>query len=457
MGFACLNRMICVILQYTHIPPYQNNNRRMYRKAYAKLLEWKESGSRKPLLLLGARQVGKTWLMKEFGRQEYKNSIYINCDSEPLAQQLFLQDYDIPRILLGLQAISGESITEGDTLIILDEIQEAPRGVHCLKYFCENAPGYHVMAAGSLLGVALKRRESFPVGKVNLLHIYPMDFEEFLLGIGQTQLSDLLSSHDEGLIPAFSEKLTDLLFQYYFVGGMPEAVVAFAEHGDLNLTREIQRTILEAYRRDTIKHTTKTESVRIDQVLSSLPSQLVKENRRFIYGAAKKGGRAADFEMAIQWLIDAGLVYKATRVSKIAMPLKFYEDFNAFKLFFVDTGLLGCMADVPASIMIDRGENLSEFKGMLTEEYVAQQLVTAGYALYYWTNDSTPAEIDFAIQKDDSTYPIEVKASRNIRGKSIAQYIKSNPGLKGIRFSLLDYKDQDWIINIPLYEIPYRF
>lgn len=420
------------------------------------MLEWKNSQTRKPLLLLGARQVGKTWLMKEFGSEEYENIVYINCDTEPLAQKLFLSDYDIPRIILGLQAISGETIAEEKTLIILDEIQEAQRGLHALKYFCENAPDYHVMAAGSLLGVALSHHESFPVGKVDLLNIYPMDFEEFLLGIGQEKISDILAKHDQSLIPAFSERLTDYLFQYYFIGGMPEAVLSYSLYMDLNQVRDIQRNIIEAYHKDTIKHTSKTESVRIDQVLGSLPSQLAKENRKFIYGAAKKGGRAADFEIAIQWLQDAGLVYKANRVSKIALPLKFYEEISSFKLFFVDTGLLGCMAEVPASIIVDKGENLTEFKGMLTEQYVAQQLVASGYSLYYWTNDSTPSEIDFAIQRGGAVHPIEVKASKNVRGKSIAQYIKDNPGLTGLRFSLLDYKEQDWITNIPLYELPYR-
>lgn len=421
------------------------------------MVEWKNSDTRKPLLLLGARQVGKTWLMMEFGIQEYKNVVYINCDTEPLAQQLFVPDYDISRIILGIQAISGETITEGETLIILDEIQEAKRGLHCLKYFCENASGYHVMAAGSLLGVALSHKESFPVGKVDMLRIYPMDFEEFLLGIGQKYLSDVVATHDQSLIAVLAEKLTDYLFQYYFVGGMPEVVSSFALHNDLNQVRDIQREIIEAYRRDTVKHTSKTESVRINQVLESLPSQLAKENRRFVYGAVRKGGRAADFEIAIQWLQDAGLLYKASRVSKIAVPLKFYEEFTSFKLFFVDTGLLGCMAEVPPSIIVDRGDNLTEFKGMLTEQYVAQQLASAGFSLYYWTNNSTPAEIDFAIQKEGKAYPIEVKASRNVRGKSIAQYINNNPGLTGLRFSLLDFKEQDWITNIPLYEIPYRF
>lgn len=429
----------------------------MYRKVYEKMLEWKASKTRKPLLLLGARQVGKTWLMKEFGLREYDNVVYINCDTEPLASQLFLPDYDINRILLALQAISGETISEGNSLIILDEIQEAQRGLHSLKYFCENAPGYHIMAAGSLLGVALSHKESFPVGKVEMLKVYPMDFEEFLMGIGQNHLSDIVKSLDNNLIVHFSEKLTEYLFQYYYVGGMPEVVMSYSQNQNLNEVRTLQKDILNAYQRDTIKHTSKTESVRISQVLESLPSQLAKENKRFIYGAAKKGGRAADFEIAIQWLQDAGLVYKANRVSKIAVPLKFYEDIGAFKLFFLDTGLLGCMADVPAAIIIDKGENLVEFKGMLTEQYAAQQLASAGYALYYWTNNSTPAEIDFVIQRGENVYPIEVKASQNVRGKSIAQYIKDNPGLTGLRFSLLDYKEQDWITNIPLYEIPYRF
>lgn len=421
------------------------------------MLEWKASKNRKPLLLLGARQVGKTWLMKEFGTNEYDNIVYINCDSEPLVHQLFLSDYNIPRIILGLQAISGETIYEGRTLIILDEIQEAPRALHCLKYFFENASGYHVMAAGSLLGVALSHSESFPVGKVDVLKVYPLDFEEFLLGVGQENLSEILSTNNQSLAETFSEKFIDYLFQYFYVGGMPEVVMSFATYRNLNNVRELQRTIIDAYRRDTIKHTTKTESVRIDLVLGSLPSQLAKENRRFIFGEAKKGGRAADFEMAIQWLEDAGLIYKAARVSKIAVPLKYYEKSSFFKLFFVDTGLLGCMAEIPPSIIIGKGEHLTEFKGMITEQYVAQQLVAAGYSLFYWANDSTPAEIDFAIQKEDRVYPIEVKASKNVRGKSIAQYIKENPGLTGFRFSLLNYKEQDWLTNIPLYELPYRF
>lgn len=427
----------------------------MYRKAYKKLLGWKTAQSRKPLLLLGARQVGKTWLMKEFGSKEYENIAYINCDSEPLTKSLFLNDYDIDRLLLGFQAITGQSINKQSTLIILDELQEAPRGLHSLKYFCENAPEYHIMAAGSLLGVTLSQKESYPVGKVDTVDLYPMDFEEFLMAMGQTTICEELTKHNFSLATAFAQKLKDFLYQYYYVGGMPEAVGGFIINKDLNRVREIQMNIIDAYRRDISKHSSKTESIRIGQVLASLPSQLSKENKRFIYGVAKKGGRAADFEMAIQWLVDAGLVYKVNRVNKVAIPLKFHEDFSVFKLFFLDVGLLSCMSDVPSKILLDGGENLVEYKGMLTEEYVAQQLISNGFSPFYWSNERTPAELDFVLQYDGSVYPVEVKAGTNVRGKSIAQFVKENPYAKGLRFSILDFKDQGWLVNIPLYAVPF--
>lgn len=428
----------------------------MYRKAYQRLLEWKHKTDRKPLLLLGARQVGKTWLMKEFGANEYANVVYINCDAEPLAKELFQNDYDIRRLLLGFQAISGQTIEEGNTLIILDELQEAPRGLHSLKYFCENAPGYHVIAAGSLLGVTLAHSESFPVGKVDMLKIYPMDFEEFLEGIGQKQLCDVLASHDEILVDTFAAKITDYLFQYYFVGGMPEVVASFAQKNDLNLVRSLQSAIIDAYRRDIAKHSSKTESIRIGQVLQSLPSQLAKENKRFIYSAVKKGSRAAEFEIAIQWLVDAGLVYKVSRVNKVAVPLRFYEDIEAFKLFFLDIGLLCCMADVPASAMLINTDALTEYKGMVSEQYVAQQLSSADIDLFYWSNPRTPAELDFVVQLNGRVYPIEVKAGTNVRGKSLSQFLKENDTAEGLRYSLLPYKQQDRLTNIPLYELPFR-
>lgn len=429
----------------------------MKRKLYKKLLEWKESDKRKPLLLLGARQVGKTWLMKEFGRNEYENVVYINCDEEPLTRNLFMNDYDIDRLILSFQAISGQSIVAGQTLIILDELQEAPRGIHALKYFCENAPGYHIIAAGSLLGVTIAGKESFPVGKVDMMHLYPMDFEEFMDAAGEDKLSDLLELHDPAIAAPFSSKLTELFRQYLYVGGMPEIVLSFVERKDLAEVRALQSDILEAYRKDISKHASKTESIRIGQVLSSLPSQLSKENKKFIYGVARPGSRAADFELAIQWLIDAGLVYKVPRVRKVASPLKFYEDLSAFKLFFLDVGLLGCMSEIsPASLLLNT-DSITEYKGMLTEEYVCQQLTAAGFTLYYWSNDRSSAELDFVIDSAQNPLPIEVKASTNVRSRSLTQFLSVNPELRGIRFSFADYIRQDRLTNYPLYLLPYYF
>lgn len=427
----------------------------MKRKLYEKLLKWKESSGRKPLLLLGARQVGKTWLMKQFGRDEYENVVYINCDDEPLTRELFMADYDINRLILSFQAITGEVVKEGTTLIILDELQEAPRGLHSLKYFCENAPGYHIMAAGSLLGVTLGSRESFPVGKVDMLNLYPMDFEEFVDAVGQSQLSEILRLRDRQSVEIFAPKFVELLRQYMFVGGMPEIVKKFVDNNDPRQVRQLQSDIVEAYRKDISKHTTKHESVRIGQVMASLPSQLSKENKRFVYGVAKPGARAADFELAIQWLIDAGLVYKVPRVKKVAMPLNFYEDVSAFKLFFLDVGLLGCMSGIEAASLLLKPETLGEFKGMLTEQYVCQQLVAAGVKPVYWSNERTPAELDFVIFARGQLIPIEVKAATNVRSRSLTQFLKDNPEMHGVRFSLAGYIEQDRLTNYPLYEIPY--
>lgn len=426
----------------------------MDRKVYKELLKWKESDTRKPLLLLGARQVGKTWLMKEFGRNEYDNVVYINCDTQPLAAEIFQKDYDIKRLIVTFQAISGETITEGKTLIILDEIQEVTRGLHSLKYFCEEANGYHVMAAGSLLGVTLSQQESFPVGKVDMLKVYPMDFDEFLMALNLTHLVDLLHMQDYSLLTSFAAKLEDYLNQYYFVGGMPEVVANYVKNQDLKEVRRLQNLILESYRKDISKHTSKIESVRIGQVISSLPSQLAKENKKFIYGAAKKGGRAADFELAIQWLSDAGLIYRIPQVSKIAMPLKFYERIENFKLFWLDVGLLNCMAEVSALALIVDHSQLVEYKGMVAEQFVAQQLISNGMNLYYWSNDKSPSEIDFVMQYEDSIYPIEVKSGRSVQGRSLTALLQRQPELHGLRFSLLPYCQQDTITNIPLYALP---
>lgn len=428
----------------------------MRRKIYSQLLRWKESESRKPLLLLGARQVGKTWIMREFGRNEYENVVYINCDEEPLMRDLFKVDYDIQRLLIAFQAISGQSISEGNTLIILDELQEAPRGLHSLKYFCENAPGYHIMAAGSLLGVTLTQRESYPVGKVNILKIYPMDFEEFLMAFGQENLCKFLSNENNDAA-VLAPKLSEYLRQYYYVGGMPEVVGDFVDNTDLVQVRTLQASIIDAYRRDISKHSSKQESVRIGQVFNSLPSQLAKENKKFVYGVIKKGARAAEYETAIQWLVDAGLVYKVPKVRKVALPLKFYEDISAFKLFLLDVGLLSCLADVPATSIIDDSDHLKEYKGMVAEEYVAQQMVSAGYNLFYWSNEAATSEMDFVTQIDGGAVPIEVKAGVNVRSQSMSRFLKANPDIRGIRFSLLPYIDQENMTNYPLWYLPFRF
>lgn len=425
----------------------------MKRKIYKQLLKWKENKDRKPLMLLGARQVGKTWIMQHFGKKEYKNVAYINCDDEPRMKQLFELDYNIDRILITIQAITGVKITPADTLIIMDEIQEVPRGLHSLKYFCEKAPEYHIMVAGSLLGVTLGKGESFPVGKVDMLTMYPMDYEEYLDATGNENWIELLHSKDWGLIDIMKPKMTELLRQYYFVGGMPGVVSKFIENTDLQQVRTLQRDILEAYRRDISKHTSAAESTRIREVLDSLPSQLARENKKFIYGAVRKGSRAKDFELAIQWLVDAGIVYKVSRIKEPKMPLKFYEDRDAFKLFLLDCGLLACMTDASADQMLIGDNVFTEFKGAFTEQYVLQQLLALGLKPYYWSNTKTPSEIDFIIQDSQRVIPVEVKAEENVRARSLAQFIKDNSGLKGLRISMKGYVDQEWMENIPIIAI----
>ena len=427
----------------------------MERKIINQLREWKNNPERKPLILLGARQVGKTWIMKHFGKSDFKNVAYINCDDEPLVKELFNSDYNIPRILRGIQAITGTKVEPGKTLIIFDEIQEVKRGLHSLKYFQENAPEYHVIAAGSLLGITIGRGESFPVGKVNTLHMYPLDFEEFLMAMGEQRLINLFYQPDWELLQILRTKYIELLRQYYFVGGMPEVVAGYVKNGDLQKVRQKQNAILDAYRLDISKHTNASESMRIGQILQSLPSQLAKENKKFLYNVIKKGARAAEYELAIQWLLDAGIVYKVPRIKELQMPVKFYEDLSAFKLFLLDCGLLGCMADAPASQMM-LGENVfKEFKGAFTEQFVTQQLKSSNLTAYYWSNTSTPAEIDFVIQTENRVIPVEVKAEENVRSKSMAEYIRSHPqyDLKGLRISMLGYQDQDWMENIPLFGI----
>lgn len=429
----------------------------MYRSVISKLKAWKSKEHRKPLVLAGARQVGKTYILNEFGKKEYENVAYINCDDNDMARDLFLQDYDMQRIILAIGAITQQTIKPGKTLIILDEIQELKRGIASLKYFCEKAPQYHVAVAGSLLGITMHRGESFPVGKVDIINIYPMTFDEFLLAKGRAQLVDVLKSKDWATIKLLRSEYIKCLREYYFVGGMPEVVKTFIETNDAMKVREVQNDILFTYNKDMSKHVTSTEANRINMVWKSMPSQLVKENKKFIYGVARPGGRAKDFETAIQWLIDAGLVYKAEKVTTPKMPLKFYADISSFKLFLLDCGLLGAMSETPPNQLLVASNGMEESKGAFTENYVMCQLVaTIDTSVFYYSNDAK-LEINFLIQDGSEIVPIEAKAEENLRAKSLYTLVKERPELHGIRFSMSDYKEQDWLTNVPLYALPVYF
>lgn len=429
----------------------------MERSIYSSLKKWKESPTRKPLILQGARQVGKTYILKEFGAREYSEVVYINCDDNNDMQNMFV-DYDVDRIIRSLSAISGVSIKPSTTLLILDEIQEVERGLASLKYFCEKAPEYHVAVAGSLLGITLHEGTSFPVGKVDMLYMYPMDFEEFLLAMGKEQLVELLRSNSWTALTPLRGMLTELLRQYYFVGGMPEAVKAYVERGDIWEVRSIHSKIIDAYRNDMSKHAPKQQVQRINMVWNSIPSQLARNNKKFIYGALRKGALANDFEIAIQWLVDSGLVHKVHRISKPVVPLKFYEDMSSFKLFLLDCGLLGALSETPPEQILIGDNVFEEYKGAFTENYVLQQLKSLPRTfVYYYSNDNSTLEIDFVVQHDTHIIPIEVKAEENLRAKSLRQFVIDNPGLHGVRFSMSDYREQDWLTNVPLWAVKWAF
>lgn len=429
----------------------------MERSIYSSLRKWKESPTRKPLILQGARQVGKTYILKEFGAREYSEVVYINCDDNNDMQNMFV-DYDVDRIIRSLSAISGVSIKPSTTLLILDEIQEVERGLASLKYFCEKAPEYHVAVAGSLLGITLHEGTSFPVGKVDMLYMYPMDFEEFLLAMGKEQLVELLRSNSWAALTPLRGMLTELLRQYYFVGGMPEAVKTYVERGDIWEVRSIHSKIIDAYRNDMSKHVPKQQVQRINMVWNSIPSQLARDNKKFIYGALRKGARANDFEIAIQWLVDSGLVHKVHRISKPVVPLKFYEDMASFKLFLLDCGLLGALSETPPEQILIGDNVFEEYKGAFTENYVLQQLKSLPRTfVYYYSNDNSTLEIDFVVQHEAHVIPIEVKAEENLRAKSLRQFVTDNSGLHGVRFSMSDYREQDWLTNVPLWAVRWAF
>lgn len=424
----------------------------MERTVLQQLISWKNSDDRKPLILNGARQVGKTWVLREFAKREYKKEAYVICRKNEYARSIFTKDFDVERILRGLRAITSVDITPDDTLIILDEVQDIPEAIEALKYFCEQAPQYHIAVAGSLLGISLHANVSYPVGKVDEINICPMSFEEFLLAKGEKEIYKSVVAKDYATTNMVHEKLVELLRQYYYVGGMPEAVQKYIDTGALQAVRRIQNRILSGYDIDFSKHAPADQVQRIRMVWRSIPSQLFKENKKFIYGTLRKGARAKDFELAIEWLVNSGLVYKVARCNKLSLPLAIYEDLSAFKLYFLDLGLLGAMVDTEASQILVSNNAFTEYKGGMTEQYVLQQYISHGVSpIYYHKTDDSRLEIDFVVQHSSHILPVEVKAEANVRANSLTMLLANNPDMQAIRYSMLPYKEQGQLTCIPLY------
>lgn len=425
----------------------------MERLLLEELKKWKNKKNRKPLIIRGARQVGKTWLMKEFGERCFGNTVYINFDNNERMKNVFELDYDIRRILSALKIESGKAFEAEDTLLIFDEVQEVPKALTALKYFYEEAPEYAIVAAGSLLGVAMHQGTSFPVGKVDFLNLYPLNYKEFLLAAGERELVALLDSGDYEVVNAFSGKYADLLRRYYYVGGMPEAVLAYIETDDLDEVRNIQRQLLLYYSNDFSEHAPRETVPRIQMVWDSVPMQLAKENKKFIYGALREGARAKEFELAIQWLLDCGLIHKSRRIEKPGIPLISYMDMSAFKIYMLDVGLLAAKGNIAAVTLLEKNAIFSEFKGALTEQFVAQELAAAGMELYYYSAPGSSGEVDFVVQAGDKVIPVEVKAEENLQAKSLKAFV-TKYGLKdAVRTSMSNYREQDWMVNVPLFGV----
>lgn len=426
----------------------------MYRTAIEKLYRWKAGKHRKPLIIEGARQVGKTWLMKEFGRKAYVDAVYINFDSNSRMADLFAADLDTDRLIMGIELYAGRKIDPNNTLLIFDEVQEVPRALSSLKYFYENVPEYHIICASSLLGIALHEGTSFPVGKVDFLTLSPLSFREFLMASAGERFAGLLDRQDYQMVAAFKQTYIDALKQYYFVGGMPEAVQSFIEEKDFTEVRAIQKRILAAYEQDFSKHAPIEIVPKIRMVWNSIPAQLAKENKKFIYGLVREGGRAKEYEAAIMWLCDCGLIHKVSRINTAGIPLKAYEDLKAFKLFIVDVGLLGCMTGLRQGTLLDGNDLFTEFKGALTEQYVCQQLKTIdNLGVYYYTNDRGSCEVDFVIDTGTQIVPVEVKAEINLKAKSLKTYREKFHPQISVRTSMTDYKKEGWLVNLPLYAV----
>ncbi|EQA00342.1 AAA family ATPase [Glaesserella parasuis] len=424
----------------------------MQRDILDKLIQWKTKPNRKPLIIQGARQVGKTWVMKHFGEQAFEQVAYINFDNNPRMKTLFSGDYDINRLILGLKIESGVDIQADNTLLIFDEIQEVSQALSSLKYFYENAPQFYIVAAGSLLGVSLHHQVSFPVGKVDFLPLYPMTFHEFLTALEQSDLVQLLAMQDWSLISAMKSRYIDFLRQYYFVGGMPEAVQTFIDTQNLNEVRQVQRNLLMAYEQDFSKHISDGQTVKkVRSIWASIPEQLAKENKKFMYAQLQKGARSKDYEIALQWLKDSGLVQVVPRVKKPHLPLSAYQD-NAFKLYGLDVGLLAAQSYLDATTLLEGNRIFTEFKGALTEQYVLQQLLaTQENPVFYWATEKGTAEVDFVLQRKQTVIPIEVKAEENLKAKSLKVYVEQFQPEQAFRFSMADFREQDWMVNVPLY------
>ena len=426
----------------------------MRRFALEKLKKWKDSESRKPLIIRGARQVGKTWLMKEFGRECFENVAYVNFDSNVRMKGVFEGQIDIERIILAIEIETGVTIERENTLLIFDEIQEVPRALSSLKYFYENAPEYAIVAAGSLLGVAMHKKTSFPVGKVDFMDLYPLNFQEFLCALGEERYVDILQGKDTDMVNTFKDKYIDRLREYYYVGGMPEVVQTYVDTRNFKKVRELQKNLINYYQQDFSKHAEMNLVTRLNLVWNSIPMQLAKENKKYIYGQVREGARAKDFELAIQWLLDCGLIHKVQRINKPSLPLKAYMNLNAFKVFLLDIGLLIAMTVLDVKVILEGNKIFTEFKGALTEQYVLQQLISEnGVMPYYYSATNSQGEIDFVVQGKTSVIPIEVKAEENLRAKSLKAFCDKYSPKFAVRTSMSDYRKQDWMTNIPLYNI----
>lgn len=424
----------------------------MYRDKLKELEKWKTSKTRKPLIIRGARQVGKTWLMKEFGENSYEKCAYINFDDNTRMNNLFEEDFELDKIIQGLKIEANVNIEPENTLIILDEIQENPKALKALKYFYENANQYHIVSADSLLGVAMHEGTSFPVGKVDFLDLNPLSFFEFLEALGEKEILKILKDNNFELINVFKTKYKEYLKLYYYIGGMPEVVSNYVQNKDLIQVRKIQKELLQAYEQDFSKHAPNNIVPRIRAIWNNIPTQLAKENKKFIYGLVREGARAREYEIALSWLIDCGLVYQVNRVNDSKIPLSAYQDFSAFKLYLLDVGLLSALSGIDAKTLLEGNEIFVELKGSLTEQYVLCQLKQCtDLNVFYWTSNTGIAEVDFVTQIGNNNVPIEVKSSENLQSKSLKSFVQKYDTKLNVRTSMSDYRMDEWIINIPLY------